>query len=279
MSELSAIERGAAPVTRSTLADDLRSLGLAAGMTVLVHTSLSALGWVCGGQETVIRALFDLLGPDGTLVMPAHSGALSDPASWRHPPVPDSWVLVIRQTMPPFDPHWTPTRGMGCVAELFRTLPGVRRSLHPAVSFAASGPRAHVIVDNHPLENGLGETSPLARLYDLDGYVLLLGVGFENNTSFHLAEYRAPGRRPILQGAPITIDGARVWTQYADIDLDDEPFARIGSLFEASGAVSIGPAGAGTARLLKQRLAVDFAASWLKTQYESSGHSGARHEK
>ncbi len=268
MSERTAIERANVPATQFTLAAELRNLGLHAGMTGLVHSSLSALGWVCGAQVAVVRALLDVLGPEGTLIMPAHSGALSDPAAWQNPPVPASWAPAIRETMPAFDPDWTPTREMGCVAELFRTLPGVRRSLHPAVSFAACGRNAGQIVDNHSLENGLGEASPLARLYDLDGYVLLLGVGFENNTSFHLAEYRAPVRRPMSQGAPVMVDGVRVWMEYDDIMLDDAPFGAIGAAFESTGEVAIGRVGVGTARLFKQRPAVDFATEWLTNRHE-----------
>jgi aminoglycoside 3-N-acetyltransferase len=269
MSEMETIDRVDFPANQFTLATDLRRLGLGPGMMVLVHTSLSALGWVCGGPVSVIKALIEVLGPDGTLIMPSHSGDLSDPAAWRNPPVPAAWVQLIRDTMPAYDPAWTPTRQMGCVAELFRTLPNVRRSMHPAESFAGHGPQAGSIIESHALAYCLGETSPLARLYDLDGHVLLLGVGYENNTSFHLAEYRVPERRPIRQGAPVHIDGRRVWVEYDDLELDDAPFGEIGQLFEATGAVSVGKVGVGTARLFKQRLAVDFATHWLKTRVES----------
>ena len=71
---------------------------------------------------------------------------------------------------------------------------------------------------NHALEDGLGERSPLARIYDLDGQVLLLGVPYGNNTSFHLGEYRAPGGRLIVQGAPIMENGQRVWKTFTTLD-------------------------------------------------------------
>ena len=148
------------PVTRPSLASDLRALGLVEGATVIVHTSMARLGPVTGGAQAVISALLDTLGERGTLVMPAHSGQLSDPAHWRAPPAPEAWWDTIRQEMPAYDPALTPTRNMGAVAESFRTYPGVRRSAHPQVSFAARGPLAERIVGEHSLQSKFGEDSP-----------------------------------------------------------------------------------------------------------------------
>jgi aminoglycoside 3-N-acetyltransferase len=263
MAEDDRIARTPEPRTRQSLAADLQALGLEAGMTVLVHSSLSALGWVNGKAVAVIQALQDALSPGGTLVMPAHSGDLSDPAKWENPPVPQAWWAIIRETMPAYDPHTTPTRGIGIIPEQFRTWPDVLRSDHPALSFCAWGAQAETITRNHQLEDSLGEGSPLARLYELDGHVLLLGAGYDSNTSFHLAEYRLPQRKDDVLGAPILREGKREWVSYSDVDLDESRFAEIGQAFEQTHPVRIGQVGSAVSRLFRQRPAVDFAVNWL----------------
>ncbi len=246
-----------APQTRSSLAEDLRALGLPPGETVLLHASLSALGWVAGGPVAVIQALLDALGPHGTLMMPTFTENLTDPSHWRAPPVAEQWWSVIRAELPAFDPAITPTQWMGTVAETFRSWPGARRSRHPHVSFTALGPNAEVLTADHQLVHGLDEGSPLARLYELNGLVLLLGV--EKNSSLHLAEHRSGTRGWAQQGAPIVEDGVRVWKTFMDLAYDDASFPPVKAAFEASGAVQVGRVGRATAKLMRQRELVDFA--------------------
>lgn len=251
------------PRTRALLATDLLNAGLTVGMTVMVHSSLSSLGWVCGGPVTVVQALMDVVTTAGTLVMPTHSANYSDPGQWQAPPVPAEWWSIIRETMPAFDPQVTPTRGMGRIVEVFRTWPKVLRSSHPAVSFAAWGQHIEVIVMGHSLDYSLGEGSPLVRLYDLNGWVLLLGVGYDRSTCFHLAEYRSIGAKRVSKGAPILEAGQRVWKPYTDIEFDDSCFAEMGAAFEQAGHVKVSKVGSATTRLFAVKSAVDFAVNWL----------------
>ncbi|MGZ4164172.1 MAG: aminoglycoside N(3)-acetyltransferase [Tumebacillaceae bacterium] len=264
MSELQSIESIQSPRTRDTLAQDLRALGVKPGMTLLVHSSLSSIGWVCGGPVAVVQALMDVLTEEGTLVMPTHSADLTDPAGWGKPPIPKEWHQTVRDTMPAFDPQHTPTRKMGRIVDVFRTMAGVKRSNHPHTSFAAWGRHQEQVVGNHGLDFGLGEQSPLARVYELSGHVLLLGVGFGNNTSFHLSENRATQNVLKIQGAPIFENGQRVWKTFQDIEMDPDLYPEVGAEFEQTGLVCVGNVGSATAKLFPQQPAVDFATQWFK---------------
>ncbi|NOZ38856.1 MAG: AAC(3) family N-acetyltransferase [Planctomycetes bacterium] len=267
MGEREIIERTQAlPATVKSLANDLAALGVVQGSVILVHASLSSLGWVCGGAIAVIEAIKATVGPSGTIVMPTHSGDLSEPSLWSNPPVPRPWWPILRETMPPFDPRTTPTRGMGAIAECFRTMPGVLRSNHPHVSFAAFGPCASQITSNHQHEDGLGNSSPLGQLHGLQSSVLLLGVGYGCNTSLHLSEIRALGERTkkVKTGAPVLANGQREWIEFLEVQLDNSDFSHIGKAFEDStGLVQSGCVAMGQSLLMPQAALVDFGVQWL----------------
>ncbi|MDN3026415.1 AAC(3) family N-acetyltransferase [Streptomyces sp. S.PB5] len=253
--------------TRGALASELRDLGLRPGDTVLVHASLRTLGPVAGGAETVVDALREVLGPDGTLVAYTQTPDNSDPSRWhltRGYSVPEEHWAGLRARMPAFDPSSSPGFGVGVLPEAVRTRPGALRSAHPQSSFTALGPRARHITEGHAPDCHLGERSPLARLERLGARVLLLGVGYDVCTAFHLAEYRVPGR-PQAPYACVVADerGRPVWYRYHDVTLDASPFAELGRSYEATGAVSTGRVGDARCRLLDLAPAVAYATEWL----------------
>ena len=255
------------PVTVSDVVAALRALQLPASAIVLVHASLSRIGWVAGGAQAIIEGLEQAIGSRGTLVMPAHSAHLTEPSRWRAPPVPEAWWPAIRNEMPPFHPDLTPTRQMGVIAETMRGQAGALRSNHPHGSFAARGPAAAVITAGHPPGCMFGERSPLARLYEHDAWVLLIGVDHGNNTSLHLAESRAgfPGKRYHLEGAPMLVEGRRQWCTFEELAVDDADFARLGEEYAASSGRERRTAlGMATLRLVRQRDIVDYAVPWLE---------------
>jgi aminoglycoside 3-N-acetyltransferase len=265
-------ERSSEPVTVDGIAADLCTLGLETGDTVLVHASLSSLGWVCGGPPAVVDALQRVLTDEGTLVMPTHTIYNSDPSRWGEYSVPEGWHEPIRETMPPYRPAVTPTWGMGAVAECFRSCPDVERIAHPMFSFAAWGAGASDVTSDHPLAPRLGEGSPLADVYDRDGSVLFLGTTHGTNTSLHLAEYRADlGREPRTYGCSVLVDGEREWVTFEDTPLDSEDFPDCGAGFEERrpAAVETGTVGVAGAKLLDQRALVDFGVDWMERTRET----------
>jgi aminoglycoside 3-N-acetyltransferase len=254
-------------VTRESLRRDLTALGLPPGGVVLLHSSLRALGFVCGGAAAVVYALLDVLTPAGTLVVPAYTPDHRDPSRWTHRPVPPEWWPAIREHLPAYDPAVHDCRSMGLIAETVRTWPHAARSAHPQVSFAAVGGRAAEVTARHDLDSELGEASPLAAVEAAAGQVLLLGVGYDRCTAFHLAEYRRDGPLPRQeQFCPVLTAEGRRWVTYSGVALDASDFTRLGADFERdTGSVVIGRVGAAVARLLPVRGAVAYARRWQAT--------------
>jgi len=251
------------PPTRASLSADLTALGLHAGDTVIVHSSLRAVGWVPGGRVAVVQALLDVLGPAGTLVVPTQTMGNSDPKHWEHPPVPTEWWPVIREHMPAYDPAVWPSRGIGALAEAVRTWPGAVRSNHPQASFAAVGPRAAELMATHELDSHLGEASPLAALERVGAQVLLLGVSYDVCTTFHLAEYRVPSPK-MEHGCAMFTEHGREWVTYTDVATNSDDFDKLGAAYEPTATLHRGRVGAADSRLFPAAEAIAFAVEWLR---------------
>ncbi len=269
MSEADVIARTEAelggPVTYSRLVADLQALEIPADRPVIVHSSLSAIGWVAGGPSVVVDALVDALAP-ATVVVPTQSGSRSDPRYWQNPPVPPHWWPTIRDSTPAFDPLRVETQGMGLIVEAFRTDRRAVRGPHPTVSFAAIGPDAARFVSPHDLVPQFGDASPLGRLYDADAVILQLGVNHGTNTSLHLAETRAewPGKPgPIEDGASLLVDGRPQWVAFDGEVAYADDFEELGDAFMAAHPPHEGRVGVAPSRWCSMVTAVDFATPWF----------------
>lgn len=243
----------------------LTAVGVRPGQSIMVHTSLSSLGYVCGGAQMVIEALMECVGKEGTIMMPSQSWKNLDPEAGVHWEEPKEWWQIIRDHWPAYDKAITPTNTMGAVAEMFRRWPGVLRSDHPARSVAAWGKHAEYLTRDHDLSNIFGDGSPVGKLYELDGYVLLIGVGYDKNTSLHLADARAvyPGKHQTTEHSAVMVNGERKWVAYETLYVDGKDFGEIGEAFERQGRGKEEPLGCGRLRLMRQRELVDFAVEWI----------------
>ena len=211
------------------------------GSVAVVHTAFSKVKPIAGGPDGLIEALREALGPEGTLVMPS----MSDDDDH------------------PFDPATTPCAAMGVVADTFRRLPGVLRSDNPH-AFAASGPYAGRLTEAHPIDPPHGPDSPIGRVHDLDGWVLLLGAGHDASTTIHLAENLAGVRYRLRHHVTILRDGEPVRVEYDEIDHCCENFALMDGWLSARGLQRTGIVGHAEARLSRARDVVTVALEHLK---------------
>ena len=170
-------------VNKADIKAGLRKLDLKRGDSVGVHSSLKSFGRVEGGAGAVIDALLETVGEDGNIVMSTHSANLGkDQRTPEEIAIGVSWLFRIQ----PYDPEKTPVR-TGLIPETFRKRKGVVRGSHPSNSVAALGPKARELSEGWH------------RLFELDGYILLIGVGLDSCTAMHLAEKRVRFPERILK--------------------------------------------------------------------------------
>ncbi|MDT0322396.1 aminoglycoside 3-N-acetyltransferase [Streptomyces millisiae] len=285
MDETSLLAVSGGPVTRSRISGDLDALGLCAGDVVMFHTRMSALGYVAGGSATVIGALRDVVGADGTLLV--YSG-WNDAPPYDFVDWPAEWRDALRAEHPAYDPVVSEAaHDNGRLPEALRRWPGAVRSRHPDVSFAALGAAAEELVADHPWDDPHGPGSPLARLVDRGGRVLMLGAPLDTMTLLHHAEAlaQAPGKRFVDYEQPVLEeDGRRVWRRFHDIDSEngafdyspvvpegEDPFAVIVRDMLAAGIGRRGRVGAADSYLFEADQAVDFGVAWIEEKLGSIG--------
>jgi len=228
-------------ISRDSLIQQLLDLGVQPGGTLLVHTSFSKIKPVEGGPIGLISALHSTLGSNGTLVMPSMS--YND----DHP----------------FDKTKSHCIEMGIVADTFWQLPGVQRSDNNH-AFAAIGPLAEKILAPHPIDIPHGLDSPAGRVYELDGQVLLLGVGQDANTTIHSCENMAGVRYRREKYVTVLEDGIPTRFEYREIDHCCQNFALVDGWLDELSLQKRGKIGNADARLFRSREVMNVVVKQLK---------------
>ena len=231
-----------APLTRRDISEALRALGLTQGAVVFMHSSLSSIGEVDGGADTVVDAVLDALGPEGTLAVP-------------------TFCSINRRRKRTYDPDTTPSE-VGQITNALRSRPEAFRSPHIWQSMSAIGRRAEEMMSVHrPV--AWAADGPFWRLYEWDAYIMLLGVPYFRSTFWHLIEqWVQPGYGKWREstGRIRNPDGSE--TPLKEITFGPRSghahdFNKLGSRMEARGLVRVGAVGNAMVRLYRARDAFD----------------------
>jgi aminoglycoside 3-N-acetyltransferase len=238
---------------------------------------MRSLGWVIGGPDTVVAALLEAVGAEGTIM--AYAGWDQDP--FHLPEWPAAVAEAALSELPAFEPAVSEAnRDHGRIPERIRTWPGAVRGSHPEASMVAVGPNAAWLVDPHPSDDAHADGTPFSRLREADGSVLMLGAPLGAITLLHHAEAlaEAPGKRRVTYRMPVIVDGAAVWRTFHDIDTSEGAFdyAAVveGDAFEAIALDAIragvgvqGPVGASTSSLFDADAVTRFAIGWIEARF------------
>ena len=257
------------PITRSDLVRELKAIGVEADQVLMLHASLSSLGNVIGGADSVVLALQEVLGEDGTLI------AL---ASWDNGPSDDGdgWSKEAREAYlrdpPAFDPLVSAcARYVGRLPERIRTWPGAIRSDHPEASLVALGGSAQWLTKDQPTDHPYGAGSPLAKVLEAKGSILMLGAPLETITMLHHAEELADirNKRSVHYSAPVKTPTGIEWREIHDINTSTgafsyEPVVGGRDAFEVIAEEALA-AGIGRERAIGESRSVLFPAQELVT--------------
>ena len=240
------------------LKQDIQSIGVCAEDSLMVHASLRSVGPVEGRAEGLVRALLSVLGEGGTLVAYVDFEATDD--------------------IPYFDSQRSPASSeYGILAEVIRTWPGAVRSLNPGASMVAIGGRSTWFCKDHPMNYGYGPGTPLSRLVDVAGKILLLGSDLNNVTILHYAEHCAelPNKRVIKRLDKVLSEGAIIDIEIEEFDtanpvvssMPDDYFARITQQFVDAGYAQTGRVGQAPSVLLPAREFVSYAVNTMEHEF------------
>lgn len=242
--------------SKHDLMKDFEELGLKKKNTVLIHSSLKSIGLVEGGANTVIDALLDVIGEQGTLMVPALTGKRED--SPLTPPVFD--VLT--------SPCWT-----GTIPETLRKRPQTRRSLHPTHSVSAIGSKKSELTKDHEFSSSpCDDKSPYYKNAIMGGFILFIGVAQESNTSIHMCEELAKVPYHLQKETTNMIvtgyNGEKivVSNRLHDWEKPETDFNKLDELYKTNAVMKLGNVGKAVVRLVNAANMLDFTVNLLKKE-------------
>ncbi len=250
--------RTASNVERQEITNALQQVGVRPGDTVMFHSSLSSMGWVVGGADTVIDGFLDAVGPEGTVVVPT---LCRMPDGERHLTF-DRWNIE------------TSVSCVGRITEVLRHRSEAIRSDHGTHSVSAIGPRARELTANHGAAGqrlgpwgprAFARESPWQKFYDWNVAYCFLGINFHFNTMVHFVESRlveralqraAPEQRECLAAQISGWQQPGVWPS-----IGLKPREAFEAVLAEEGGLHYGTIGAATIRGTRARPMVD---RWLE---------------
>ncbi|WP_338875905.1 aminoglycoside 3-N-acetyltransferase [Spirosoma sp. SC4-14] len=260
--------------TRRLLGEHLRRLGLRAGDAVMVHAGLRAVGPMLNGPDTLIDAIRDVIGNQGTLLCYVNWEQQYEDALNELGQIP----AVLKPDIAPFNTFSSrASRDHGVFAEFVRTTPGALRSQNPGASVAAIGRLAKWFTTDHPFDYGYGPGSPFEKLVLTDGKILMIGAPLDTMSILHHAEHLAqiPGKRIRHMEVPLQLDGEVCWRMIEEFDtadpvvdgLDADYFKTIVEDFLNTESGLIGRVGGASAVIVSAKAIVQFAVRWLEQRF------------
>lgn len=238
-------------LTLNDLVAGFRSLGVEAGDTLLVHSSYKSFGPVDGGPQTVIQALEQALGPDGTLIMPTFNFDFNKGQAW--------------------DVRSTPSK-MGVLTEVVRKDPRAKRVFHPFYSFAILGKHAEML-GSLRYKSAYERGSVFGKLRDLDGKIMVIGLSYNDSMTFfhHIEQMEGVDYRFLKQftGEVTDWDGNTYTDTFEMLvrDIDKGVLTMVdpmGNLMEEQGVIKSAQIGDAAVKLMKANEVYAFTAREMR---------------
>lgn len=238
------------------LVDGLKELGLEKGDVVLVHSSFKSFGGVEGGPQTVIDAILEVLGEEGTLVMPTFTLSFCEQYN--------------REGKGYFDVDNTPSE-MGILTEIVRKMLGAKRSVNPIYSVAVYGKLVDELSSVND-KNVFGKGSIFGKLHELNAKIMIIGLSYNNSWTFvhYIEQQEGCDYRYLKDFSGTIVVGSKKYEDTFSMlvrDLDRGVITNVdpmGEILEKMGAVKIKKIGQSIVKLMKAKEVYDITAEEMK---------------